>query len=194
MINDVKNLPVFPGRLSAFGEQHIQTPCVTLFFSRALEIFSWEMHVFISCKSCYTISRGSWPLLISLSGSKDTHRGWGYEAEIFLGISCFMSLLYLLRTLWDLCEDQIFQEKGFVNPNHYSASGIGTCASSAGKWWWNEVIKGVDLNLTACVWILVSFLWTIVFLWKLLNLSDSMSSFVNGDNNCNYFPHALGQS
>ena len=48
-------------------------------------------------------------LLISLSGSKDTHRGWGMKQRFFWAFHVFY-ILYLLRTLWDLCEDQIFRK------------------------------------------------------------------------------------
>lgn len=116
MINDVKNLPVFPGRLyTFFGEQHIQT-LVWHLFSVELLRFSLEKCMYsYPCKSCYTISRGSWPSwYLSLCLRIPTEVGvWSRD---FSGhFMCFMSLLYLLRTLWDLCEDQIFR-KGICKP------------------------------------------------------------------------------
>ena len=174
----MENLPVFPGQLYIFyGEQHIQT-LVQHLFSIELLRFSLEKCMYsYPCKSCYTISRGSWPSwYLSLGLRIPTEVGvWSREFSGYF--VCFMSLLYLLRTLWDLREDRIFR-KWFGNPKSLFSFRCWSPASSEGKWWWNEVIKGVDLNLTARVWILVSFLWTIVFLGKLLNLSDSVSSFV----------------
>lgn len=156
MINDRKTflcslVGCIPSWRTAYSD-----PCVTLIFSRALEIF-WEMHVFISMQKLLYNSLGSWPSWY-LSGSKDTHRGWGMKQRFFLGISCVLCHSYIsAKDSWGFVWRSDLQEKGFVNPKSLFSFRDWYMCEFCGKWWWNEVIKGVTLNLTACVWILVSF-------------------------------------